>query len=48
MFFLTVFFCSLSGKEHSVFTGVAVVLCHKKESKFNLLPSVFGDMYIFF
>ena len=24
---------SLSGKEHSVFTGVAIVLCHEKESE---------------
>lgn len=27
---------SLSGKSHSVFTGVAIVLCHEKESKSRL------------
>lgn len=30
------FSSSLSGKEHSVFTGVAIVLCHEKESKYRL------------
>lgn len=30
------FSSSLSGKEHSVFTGVAIVLCHEKESKSQL------------
>lgn len=27
------FSSSLSGKEHSVYTGVALVFCHEKESK---------------
>lgn len=30
------FSSSLSGKEHSVFTGVAIVLCHETESKYRL------------
>ncbi len=33
---LCLFSCSLSGKEHSVFTGVVIVLCHKTESKSQL------------
>uniref|UniRef100_A0A7N6B8L9 Acetylserotonin O-methyltransferase-like n=1 Tax=Anabas testudineus TaxID=64144 RepID=A0A7N6B8L9_ANATE len=28
---------SLSGKEHSVFTGVAIVLCHEKEVDYQLI-----------
>lgn len=27
--------CSLSGKEHSVFTGVAIVLCQEKEGWYS-------------
>lgn len=29
------FSSSLSGKEHSVYTGVALILCHEKESKLH-------------
>lgn len=29
--------CRLSGKEHSVFTGVVIVLCHEREGMLSVI-----------
>lgn len=40
--FISFLFFSLSGKEHSVFTGVAIVLCHEKDGMFYSNRLAFG------